>query len=71
MRYRSPLEFRPREGDQRTRKRFALFPTRMIPDLETVVWLEHYEEVPQYSPGYGQEGRPHWFAVARTPINIA
>ena len=68
MIYKSPLPRHPREGEQRTRKRFALFPTRMIPNADTVVWLEHYEEVQQYSPGYGQEGSPHWFIARRTPI---
>lgn len=68
MIFKSPLKKSPREGDQRTRMRFAFFPTRMMPDAETVVWFGYYEEVQRFSPGYGMEGQPHWYSICRTPV---
>lgn len=56
---------KPEYGDFRTRKVFALLPTRM--DDNVIVWLEQYNQREQWTEEYGRYP-DYWELISRTSI---
>jgi hypothetical protein len=58
----------PKEGDRRTKRKFALFP--IVTDYDYTVWLETYDSIQEYRYSAGDVGFT-WEEIEKQPLFVA